>query len=316
MVNTEMAGKSSDSGSSSTDGSLSASSSSSSSSKSSERERLSTESRSSPLTITAAELIRQRAAAAAATTRQIRRSRADSHPVAAGKNVADSSEIVKNVASTDTVDLDEEIRRLEEELERDDDDDDESDSSSTASSEVVKEQKAFVISLSKSKDEKIESLPASLLPAARKRTLKGVDSVSATGDNKKTKRKRTDRDSGDASGEQNVSEGLKFAVQEILRGYQPRSSERLPFYCRVCAKQFENEDTFNSHKEETFHKTAVMMERKASFCKLCRKQLTSPAQLKEHLHSKPHKQRLQTVQSAQQQQNRNKPQEQQRRQWT
>lgn len=204
-----------------------------------------------------------------------------------------------NSASHDKVDLDEEIRRLEEELLRDDDTENESDSSSTTSSEDNKPQ--AIVSLSESKDAKIESLPDSLLPSIKKRALKSV----VSSDNDKVKKKKcTSKDSEkETDGGRHVSEGLKFAVQEILRGYQPRSAERLPFYCRVCAKQFENDDAFNGHKEEAFHKTAVVMERKVSFCKLCRKQLTSPAQLQEHLRSKPHKMRLQTVQCHQQQRN-------------
>jgi uncharacterized CHY-type Zn-finger protein len=248
--------------------------------------------------LTATELIRQRAS-------KQRRS-ADNH---ANRDVDDSDTTREN-----KVDLDDEIRRLEEELQRDEDEDD-SDASSTSSSESDK--RKAIVSLSESKVARIESLPASLLPGIKKRTLKGVD---GRDDNikKKTKKQRTSNESKDASGEQNVSEGLKFAVQEILRGYQPRSAERLPFYCRVCAKQFENEDEFNAHKVEAFHKTAAAMERKASFCKLCRKQLTSPAQLQEHLRSKPHKQRLQSVQSQQQQRRPQQggPPHQQRRQWS
>jgi deoxyribodipyrimidine photolyase-like uncharacterized protein len=55
------------------------------------------------------------------------------------------------------------------------------------------------------------------------------------------------------------------------------------------------EEEFFDHKRSEFHKTAVEMEQKASYCKLCRKQLTSLVQLKEHLTSKPHKERLDRV---------------------
>ena len=91
------------------------------------------------------------------------------------------------------------------------------------------------------------------------------------------------------------SSGLKQAVQEVLAGYKARSSERLPFYCRVCAKQYDNETEFFNHKETEFHRVAVETERKASYCRLCRKQLTSPEQMKEHLASRPHKERLQKM---------------------
>ena len=58
-----------------------------------------------------------------------------------------------------------------------------------------------------------------------------------------------------------------------------------------------NEQEFFGHKQSDFHKTAVEVERKASYCKLCRKQLTSPEQLKEHLTSRPHKERMDRARS-------------------
>jgi hypothetical protein len=33
------------------------------------------------------------------------------------------------------------------------------------------------------------------------------------------------------------SDGLRDAVQELLSGYVARSSEKIPFYCRVCLHQ-------------------------------------------------------------------------------
>ena len=118
-----------------------------------------------------------------------------------------------------------------------------------------------------------------MLPAARKRSLK-ID-----GKPEKRQKKNT------------AESGLESAVKEVLSGYVARSSEKLPFYCRFCQKQYNNSEEFFAHKQSEFHKTAVEMEQKASFCKLCRKQLTSPDQLKEHLQSRPHKERLERARS-------------------
>lgn len=194
------------------------------------------------------------------------------------------------------IDIDDEIQRLEAELQNDssssDDEDDDSESYGSRDSDENDDEKesspsqAVVLNLSSVRDERIEKLPESLLPASRKRSLQNIDGPVDEARSKKPKKKRDD--------------GLTAAVKEVLAGYKPRSAERLPFYCRVCAKQYDNEEEFFQHKSTEFHKTAVEVERKTSYCKLCRKQLTSPAQLKEHLTSRPHKERLHTVQAKQQ----------------
>lgn len=147
-----------------------------------------------------------------------------------------------------------------------------------------------VVCLSSVAQERIAPLPSSCLPQNKKRTLKGIDEKVAA----RPKR-------------QNVSSGLEEAVREVLSGYVARSSEKLPFYCRVCAKQYTSEKEFFDHKERDFHKAAVEMERKASFCKLCRKQFTSPVQLKEHVSSRPHRERLGKMRSRQSSQRINQP---------
>lgn len=73
--------------------------------------------------------------------------------------------------------------------------------------------------------EKIEPLPAHLLP----RPGCGVPKVI-----KKKKLKRADAAASAASG---PSRGLDSAVKELLANYEARSSERVPFYCRVCQFQ-------------------------------------------------------------------------------
>jgi hypothetical protein len=186
------------------------------------------------------------------------------------------------------VDIDDEIRRLEAELEKSSSSEGSGDEDDAASDD------AGFLSLSKFAKDRIESLPTTALPMpGRYNPRDGM---------KRAKKKRPA-----------VSSGLREAVKEVLNGYKARSSERLPFYCRVCAKQYDNETEFFNHRSTQFHKTAVDMEKKASYCKMCRKQLTSPDQMKEHLSSRPHRERLQKMkirQGGQKQQNSG------RRQWS
>lgn len=81
----------------------------------------------------------------------------------------------------------------------------------------------------------------------------------------------------------------------VLESVRPR----LPFYCRPCATQFANLQEWEDHRATDAHKEATRLERKASYCKLCRKQLTSPLQLKEHLKSRPHRERLDRMRGTQ-----------------
>lgn len=203
-------------------------------------------------------------------------------------------------ATMKDVDLDDEIRRLEAELAADDSSD-ESDSAideeedgeeasfgantvvemeSTTWTDGEKKDAPTVVCLSSLSEERIAPLPASCLPQNKKRFLKGID--------KSVERQK-----------KKVNNGLQQAVHEVLSGYVARSSERLPFYCRFCAKQYSNEKEFFDHKGGDLHKAAVEVERKASFCKLCRRQFTSPVQLKEHVSSRPHRERLETMRSRQ-----------------
>lgn len=219
-------------------------------------------------------------------------------------------------ATTKDADLDDEIQRLEAELaahESDDesdgaiDDEEDGKKVSFGANTVVEMESTWtdnntkdaptVVCLSSVAEERIAPLPASCLPQNKKRSLKGID-------------KSVERPY------KKVSSGLQEAVQEVLSGYVARSSERLPFYCRVCSKQYSNDKEFFDHKGGDFHKAAVEMERKASFCKLCRKQFTSPVQLKEHVSSRPHRERLETMRSRQPpRRNRGRGNGQSQRQW-
>lgn len=180
-------------------------------------------------------------------------------------------------------DIDDEIARLEKELMNDSDDDSGNSSEEDDDSNASPTANNGVLSLSTYADDRVETLPSACLPVPGKYSL--------------TKKK-----GGKSKSPQQpeVKSGLQKAVEEVLGGYQARSSERIPFYCRFCAKQYENKEAFFEHKNTEFHKTAVAMEKKATYCKLCRKQFTSPTQMKDHLSSRPHKEKLQFVRNRQQ----------------
>lgn len=175
------------------------------------------------------------------------------------------------------VDIDDEIRRLELELAQSSSDEESSDQES-----VDKDEGPGVVSLSAFAQDRIEQLPEVYLPEPGRY------------DPKVSSRRKAQK-----TPEPDKKDGLKEAVQEVLNGYKARSSERLPFYCRYCAKQYSNEQEFFDHKSTDFHQTAVDMERKATYCRLCRKQLTSPAQMQEHLKSRPHRERLNNARNRQ-----------------
>ena len=153
--------------------------------------------------------------------------------------------------------------------------------------------KNAILSMSGCSTEKISPLPKSMLPKGKSKKLR-ID-----GDEQSRESKRRHEISDRAVSKPQESEGLRDAVQEVLSGYKARSSERIPFYCRVCSNQSKNEEEFIKHKKSEFHKTAVQMEKKATYCKLCRKQLTSIVQMREHLQSKPHRERMDAVKQRQ-----------------
>lgn len=188
-----------------------------------------------------------------------------------------------------TEDLDDEIERLERELENDDagGSSDEDDSEAEDSAETNNAQETAVLSLSQFANDRVVQLPSTLLPEPGRYSTNKV---------RKSKSKKTKNEPDPSA---IVQSGLHQAVQEVLDGYTARSAEKLPFFCRFCAKQYSNETEFFDHKNTDFHKTAVAMERKATYCRLCRRQLTSPTQMKEHLKSRPHKDKLQEMRSRQ-----------------
>ena len=64
------------------------------------------------------------------------------------------------------------------------------------------------------------------------------------------------------NGSGGFSDGLRDAVQEVLSGYVARSSEKIPFYCRVCLHQSENQEDFTVHKTTDFHKALSQWKRR------------------------------------------------------
>lgn len=231
------------------------------------------------------------------------------------------SEIIEK--KQDGEDIDDEIRRLEAELANDSESDSDSDSDSEESVESQQPQRkkkriqfgdavvmnqdevdederrkeemrnnGGVICISECATEAIVPLPKTALPTSKSKKLK-IDRVDNEAEKQSKKRKQGQSD------DSGMSDGLRDAVKEVLSGYKPRSSERIPFYCRVCSHQSENEEEFLAHKKSEFHKTAVQVEKKATYCKLCRKQLTSLVQMQEHLDSRPHREKMDEVKARQ-----------------
>jgi len=219
----------------------------------------------------------------------------DTLPIAAKLRKAQEENLLpKKMVSfaDDHVDLDDEIKRLEAELNESSSgsSEDESTADREEDEEEDDEQQPAILSLSVFANDRIEQLPEAHLPEPGRYKVQGPSMKNKS---------RIKTGTQESSAVQEKVDGLKEAVKEVLCGYKARSSERLPFYCRFCSKQYNDENEFFQHKGSDFHKMAVDMERKATYCRLCRKQLTSPEQMKEHLKSKPHHEQLQRAKSRQ-----------------
>jgi hypothetical protein len=99
-----------------------------------------------------------------------------------------------------------------------------------------------------------------------------------------------------------TSNGMEKTIREMLSNYTPASHQKLPFYCRICQHQANDEIDFYTHKKSEFHQLAVNLEQKMTYCKVCRKQFTSLIQLEEHLSSSKHKATMDRVIGKQQHQ--------------
>jgi hypothetical protein len=212
------------------------------------------------------------------------------------------------------MDIDEEIRQLEEDLAADDDtttddDDDDDDDDSGDNEGHPHAGDGGVISLSKLAHDTIDPLPQNALPQNKRRKLKGVDSttvddhISSSDKHKQRKRHNSTITSDKQSKQQQqhtVSDGLKSAVQDLLQNYiSPSQIQRPAYYCRVCQHQSQTQIEFDNHRASEFHNVAIKVEKKATYCNVCRKQLTSVIQMTEHLKSKPHRDRMDYVKGKQ-----------------
>ena len=215
--------------------------------------------------------------------------------------------------------LDEQIALLEQGLENDNesDDDNSSDDNDNNSDNnidsplvqgdsnliIEKDEKGNISRLVSNTFDRIEPLPPQYLPIPLPLSKrKKIDNNKDIDDKlkKKSKKKSNSNDTNnnddttaDAQQQQQQRRsGLENTIREMLSNYQPLSGEKIPFYCRICRYQGSNILEFNNHRNSEEHNIAVKIELKLSYCKSCQKQLSSPAQLKEHLQARPHKERL------------------------
>jgi hypothetical protein len=163
-----------------------------------------------------------------------------------------------------------------------------------------------------SADLRIPKLPASYLPASHcgKRTLNAVkygdSGPNDSGKKKKSRRtvqfgvgngpqKKSKKDgSGGAEADKGQS-GLEQTVRDMLTDYKPTSSERRPFWCRICSFQGTDQGELLAHRETKMHVLAARREKGLGFCKLFRKQFTSIDQLKGHVKGKQHVERIERM---------------------
>lgn len=198
------------------------------------------------------------------------------------------------------LDLDEEIRRLEEELAKESEEDEDYDEVDESDKEDCDVHSKDIINLSDLAHERIKPLPQSALPQSKRRHLKGVDAAANHDDQPINASQKRQKKSLQEQGEHTVSDGLRHAVQDLLQNYvRPSQLDRPPFYCRICQNQSTSQSEFDLHRTSEFHKVAVKEEQKKTYCKLCRKQLTSVIQMEEHLLSKPHRDRMDFVKGKQ-----------------
>mmetsp|Transcript_40356 Transcript_40356/g.41169 ORF Transcript_40356/g.41169 Transcript_40356/m.41169 type:complete len:258 (+) Transcript_40356:385-1158(+) len=202
--------------------------------------------------------------------------------------------------------LDEQISRLEKEIEEISDESDKESESDENKTNISTNDDIKVIFSSLS-DDKIPPLPPSSLPqpgCTKKLGTKPKPKRSAEAlPSKSLKRKRVQfQHDLDGTHENEVrgcvkrnqitppppSTGLQCAVEELLANYKPTSAERRPFWCRICMYQGADLEDLKNHRSSSLHTLAVQKERKLSFCKKCHVQFNSPAQLKEHEKGKMH----------------------------
>ena len=142
----------------------------------------------------------------------------------------------RNTTKSSINDIDDEIQRLERELQQQDndddaDDDDDDDSDNDSDDFKIEEddngddkyKETMIVSISESNQNPIEKLPTHCLPPSVTRMSKVK-----SGSKKRPRNDDTNDNNHHISGT-----GLKKAVQELLHNYQGRNStERIPYFCR------------------------------------------------------------------------------------
>lgn len=173
-----------------------------------------------------------------------------SNGAAGGKAVDDQiAALERELQGSDDSSSDEETSSSSTGEDDDDDDDDESseEGNGAASSSSSRESRGQLKLASPLEAEKIEPLPAHLLPRPGCGVPKDKKKKKKPKKPKKPKSGAKGEGGGGGGGDTAAaaaagpapSQGLDSAVKELLANYEARSSERVPFYCRVC--QFQGE---------------------------------------------------------------------------
>jgi uncharacterized protein YeeX (DUF496 family) len=172
------------------------------------------------------------------------------------KRLEQSAEYTNSSACTND-DVSERIRKLEVEL------NELSGSSSELSDESVDEDTRnfdAIVNLSTLQNERIRSLPESLLP--KKNCASGVE--------RRTKVK-------------NRSSACKLDSSDVTK--------KVPFACKSCCFVGKNLEEFNVHNMSEGHLQNVQSKINELYCKICDKKITSESQLVEHRKGKWHQMR-------------------------
>mmetsp|Transcript_440 Transcript_440/g.1150 ORF Transcript_440/g.1150 Transcript_440/m.1150 type:complete len:216 (+) Transcript_440:72-719(+) len=164
--------------------------------------------------------------------------------------------------------VDEEIARLEAELEAADD---------TAGDDEKDDVDDDALIFSSLESERIAPLPASQLPAAHCR--------------KPTKRPRTLEGRQERRGPA-ADPAVVAQARRLVDAAGATEKVKIPFACRLCNFRGADLDDFEAHRASQLHVVATRLYKEASFCGLCRVQCTSPLELRTHTVSKKHQERL------------------------
>ncbi|CEG42497.1 protein mex-isoform a [Plasmopara halstedii] len=191
-------------------------------------------------------------------------------PIAKRLKQSAESALLTSKKITETEDIVERIKRLENELQ--DEKNESSDSDSEFYSDPSNDKTDNIVNLSAYASERVDSLPANMLPAAN--SLSNLSHVCK-------KRKKTQQ-------EQN-----ELAANKALEHLRDALSfpKRVPFACKPCKFVGKNLDEYQAHKLSDNHVIRVQTGEKLLHCDLCNKSFTSAAQINEHRAGKWHKQR-------------------------